>query len=1025
MEAVAAVGVAAAAVQFFEVAAKALQIYSEIRQSIKGESKANEELGKHVQELQKIQSSLNATLSGTDPQTRAVISIRQECSGMAKELLDRLQSVQNGRRGWRTSVQATFRTIHDARNIKALEQRYRDCQSKFQEALSVEMRNAIALVLQEQGRTNDTLLNIVLSGVNARFDQAQNLLEYKAFLDSLRFQDMFARHRNIDPPSKGTYEWVFNHDTEQDEEKRGKLGMLKRWLSSDEPYFWINGKAGSGKSSLMSFIESDKRTEDELKIWAGPHELYVFSFFFWRPGSDLQKSITGLLQSLLYQLAKRKPTVISRFISTNRVLMHSTWTETTLLRAIEEALSLYSDDSLFFLVDGLDEFEGSYLRILDTLFKLNSGPNIKICLSSRPETALVKRLSSFPSLRLQDLNWGDINSFVKQALQHQDAANDEIVYDVVHRSEGIFLWAVLVCKSLVTGFEAGDDEKTIQRRLDAIPTGLESLFIHMFQNIDDVHRDSLSVYFGLLKLGEASVALATIVLRNKPFETLQQYFDECCPTRHRIIAQSKGLIEVDESYDDVVDLRWAFADLPSGQIRKKFLDEATCKDFRRYESMSLRWVHRSAYDCIIDISSPNPAAYLLSSNQLDLARRTLAAAAWIAKHVPQLGILKSQPLIYVQSVVRTIIHLSEIHDIDLIEDVHQVLDELLETMELSLCAEGELVWRQVFSQRSITQSPRRPLIRFWEEVAKLSDLDRYFLPRFERLELSGFAPEPLGNLLSTITNRSPEKLPAVSYKILDALGRVSRGQSHYALGLGTAWWDAERGKAVCRYYLISFVSPDLSDDCAEEHMYMIFDLAKAVDSALRKLRARSHEAWYKFNTQLLELGEAWQVCYGLATLCEPGRLSPLQIQWPQVHAGISNASASKSPDFWPLTHASISNVPLPESLKLQRSRRTIRLLCLDSEQLATGPLVRKDVSKATACFDISEKCSEAIGNLVIDETSPLGRFVESMGQERCLRLILEDIWADQEKQLDAWQQLYMLACVKKGFKYFWVTGADT
>jgi hypothetical protein len=52
MEAVAAVGVAAAAMQFFEIAAKALKTYSEIRQSIKGESKFNEDLGKSVQELQ-------------------------------------------------------------------------------------------------------------------------------------------------------------------------------------------------------------------------------------------------------------------------------------------------------------------------------------------------------------------------------------------------------------------------------------------------------------------------------------------------------------------------------------------------------------------------------------------------------------------------------------------------------------------------------------------------------------------------------------------------------------------------------------------------------------------------------------------------------------------------------------------------------------------------------------------------------------------------------------------------------------
>jgi hypothetical protein len=68
-------------------------------------------------------------------------------------------------------VQATFRTIHEAKNIRALEQRYRDCQSKFQEALSVEMRNAIAVVLQEQGKTHDALLNVVLPRVDARFDR--------------------------------------------------------------------------------------------------------------------------------------------------------------------------------------------------------------------------------------------------------------------------------------------------------------------------------------------------------------------------------------------------------------------------------------------------------------------------------------------------------------------------------------------------------------------------------------------------------------------------------------------------------------------------------------------------------------------------------------------------------------------------------------------------------------------------------------------------------------------------------------
>ena len=74
MEAVAAVGVAAATVQPFEIAAKALTTWSGLRRSAKGESKSNEDLGEYVQELQQIQASLNAPLSGTDPITDFAVS---------------------------------------------------------------------------------------------------------------------------------------------------------------------------------------------------------------------------------------------------------------------------------------------------------------------------------------------------------------------------------------------------------------------------------------------------------------------------------------------------------------------------------------------------------------------------------------------------------------------------------------------------------------------------------------------------------------------------------------------------------------------------------------------------------------------------------------------------------------------------------------------------------------------------------------------------------------------------------------
>jgi hypothetical protein len=109
MEAVAAVGVAAAAVQVFEVAVKALKTCSEIRQSAKGESKSNEDLDKYFQDLQEIQTSLNAPLPGSDPQTNLVADIRREGGEIAKEPLLRLGKVQqHGRKGWRTSCKPHF-----------------------------------------------------------------------------------------------------------------------------------------------------------------------------------------------------------------------------------------------------------------------------------------------------------------------------------------------------------------------------------------------------------------------------------------------------------------------------------------------------------------------------------------------------------------------------------------------------------------------------------------------------------------------------------------------------------------------------------------------------------------------------------------------------------------------------------------------------------------------------------------------------------------------------------------------------
>ena len=84
----------------------------------------------------------------------------------------------------------------------------------------------------------------------------------------------------------------------------------------------------------------------------------------------MQKSITGVLQSLLYQLARAKPEIIGSLTAGELSPLERTWTQARLQRAIEKALSHFSEDRIFVLIDGLDEFEGNHTALTTLILGL-------------------------------------------------------------------------------------------------------------------------------------------------------------------------------------------------------------------------------------------------------------------------------------------------------------------------------------------------------------------------------------------------------------------------------------------------------------------------------------------------------------------------------------------------------------------------------------------------------------------------------------------------------------------------------
>ena len=149
-------------------------------------------------------------------------------------------------------------------------------------------------------------------------------------------------------------------------------------------------------TKLMSYIVQHPRFEKLLKIWSNDENLLVVKFFFWRAGTNEQKSINGLLRSILFQLISANPIYASALPPKSKNF--PVWTDKRLTEALN--LVLKHDDfetKVCFVIDGLDEFEGdqdAQTSLVSLIKRISQNPGVKVVLSSRPEPLLYEVSSS-------------------------------------------------------------------------------------------------------------------------------------------------------------------------------------------------------------------------------------------------------------------------------------------------------------------------------------------------------------------------------------------------------------------------------------------------------------------------------------------------------------------------------------------------------------------------------------------------------------------------------------------------------
>ncbi|KAI0854566.1 hypothetical protein F4860DRAFT_499063 [Xylaria cubensis] len=343
---------------------------------------------------------------------------------------------------------------------------------------------------------------------------------YQGLLKSLYFDAMQTRQNAIDEAHARTFEWILDSPSSS---HSGRTKFVE-WLRSDNSTFWIQGKAGSGKSTLMKFLCQHRKIREHLRAWAERKRLVIARYFFWNSGSSLEKSQEGLLRALLFEILRVCPELDER-IKACRLNEHgdnigSSWSRRELLSAFEELSATGVSAKFCFFIDGLDEYKGDTLELLGTIQRLGCLPDIKICTSSRPWTQFLDAFGGNKQflMKLEDLTRNDIHRYVFdrlytnkrfKALTKDVSAYANLADEVVARAQGVFLWVVLVVRSLLEGATYADSLNDMRRRLEAFPKDLETYFQRMIDDIPEVYRFRTALTLRIALAADGPLPLST------------------------------------------------------------------------------------------------------------------------------------------------------------------------------------------------------------------------------------------------------------------------------------------------------------------------------------------------------------------------------------------------------------------------------------------------------------------------------------------------------------------------------------
>ncbi|KAI1305483.1 hypothetical protein F5Y03DRAFT_152930 [Xylaria venustula] len=358
---------------------------------------------------------------------------------------------------------------------------------------------------------------------------------YEDCLKSLNNPEARLRIKEVSQVSRvnrGSFEWLFTERV-----------AFAKWLADDgfvyDPIFWITGKPGSGKSTLMRFAFEDSRSETLLPPSIGRPIAY---FFHLRGKSLAQKSFQG---KLLYQILEQFPDFFVTLKPIYEKVVSKTgsdvkWDLDDLIEGFRlipdfTAVSSRSRPRIFLFIDALDENQdrNDNIKLLQVLEEIvtkyqvrkrqPSAPLLKICLASRPwpffQSALGGR-PRIPSIAVNEFTTADIKGYTQSLLLKPLSGNryseqyQQSVLDLAGMTttlaQGVFVWVRVVVDSLYQHIVDGTSITLLEEILKSYPSELAELYEYTIRRIPREYRRETEVALKVVQQSRVQLTLGEL-----------------------------------------------------------------------------------------------------------------------------------------------------------------------------------------------------------------------------------------------------------------------------------------------------------------------------------------------------------------------------------------------------------------------------------------------------------------------------------------------------------------------------------